>query len=182
VAVKELDRVLDGHDVLFARRVDLVDHRCQRRRLARAGRPRHQHHPARLLRELVHSGRQAEIVDRDDVGGDEAEGRADRRALEVGVDAETGVARDRVGEVDLPVGLELLALVVGEDRVDDLAAVGRRELRIALHPDESPAHADHRWRPGGDVQVGRAAPDDVHEHVGEVEVHRLADRTFGHAS
>ena len=69
-------------------------------------------------------GRPRSSID-DDVGGDQAEGGADRRALEVGVDAEARVAGDRVGEVDLPVGLQALALVVGEDRVDDLARVGR---------------------------------------------------------
>ena len=57
--------------------------------------------------------------------GDQAEGGADRAALVVGVDAEAGVAGDRVGEVELPVGLQALALVAGEDRVDDLARVGR---------------------------------------------------------
>jgi hypothetical protein len=36
VRVEELDRVLDGHDVLVARLVDLVDQRGERRRLARA--------------------------------------------------------------------------------------------------------------------------------------------------
>ncbi len=39
VAVQELDRVLDRHDVLFADLVDLVDHRGQGGRLARAGGP-----------------------------------------------------------------------------------------------------------------------------------------------
>ena len=37
VAVDDLDRVLDRHDVLPPRAVDVVDHRCERRRLARAG-------------------------------------------------------------------------------------------------------------------------------------------------
>ena len=181
VAVEELDRVLDGHDVLFARLVDRVDHGRQRGGLARARRARDEHHAARLLGEVVHGGRQPEVVDGDDVGGDQAEGGADGRALEVGVDAEARVAGDRVGEVDLPVGLEPLALVVGEDRVDDLARVGRRQARIALHAHEAAADADHRRSAGGDVQVGGAARHDVHEQVGEVEVHRPADRTFGHA-
>ena len=38
VLVHELDRVLDGDDVLGARVIDLVDHRRERRRLAAAGR------------------------------------------------------------------------------------------------------------------------------------------------
>ena len=77
VAVEELDRVLDGHDVLFARLVDRVDHGRQRGGLARAGRARDEHEAARLLGEVVDGGRQAEVVDGDDVGRDQAEGGAD---------------------------------------------------------------------------------------------------------
>jgi hypothetical protein len=182
VGVEELDRVLHGHDVLLARVVDLIDHRGERGGLARARRAGHEHEAARLLGELVDRRREPEVVDRDEVGRDQAEGRADRRALEVGVDTEARVAGHRVSEVDLPVGLELLALVVGEDRVDDLAAVGGRQLGVALDGDKAAADADHRRSAGGDVQVGRASRHDVHEQVGEIEVHRLADRTFGHAS
>ena len=43
VVVQELDRVFDGEDVLGAGLVDQVDHRRQRRRLARAGRAGDQH-------------------------------------------------------------------------------------------------------------------------------------------
>ena len=93
VAVEELDRVLDRHDVLVARLVDLVDHRGERRRLARAGRARDEHDAARLARELADDRRQAELLDRHRLGGDQAERRADRAALEVRVDAEAGVAR-----------------------------------------------------------------------------------------
>ena len=123
VRVQELDRVLDRHDVLVARAVDLVDHRRQRGRLARAGRAGDEHEAARLARELVHGRRQAELVDRGQPERDQAERGADRAALVVGVDAEARVAGDRVGEVELPVGLQALALVAGEDRVDDLARV-----------------------------------------------------------
>ena len=53
VAVEELDRVLDGHDVLLARLVDRVDHGRQRGGLARAGRAGDEHDAARLLGEVV---------------------------------------------------------------------------------------------------------------------------------
>ena len=144
VRVQELDRVLDRHDVLLARVVDLVDHRRERGGLARAGRAGDEHEAARAARELVHDGRQAELVDRGQLGGDQAEGGADRAALVVGVDAEAGVAGDRVGEVDLPVGLQALALVVGEDRVDDLARVIRGEHGVALERRQTAAHAERR--------------------------------------
>ena len=124
VPVQELDRVLDRHDVLLARAVDLVDHRGERGGLPRAGRARDEDEAARPARELVDGGRQAELVDARHPERDQAERRPDRSPLVVGVYAEAGVARDRVGEVELPVRLQTLALVAREDRVDDLAGVG----------------------------------------------------------
>ncbi len=53
VRVQVLDRVLDGDDVLVTLAVDLVEHRRQRRRLARAGRAGDQDQPARLLAQLL---------------------------------------------------------------------------------------------------------------------------------
>ena len=125
VAVQELDRVLDREDVLLALLVDHVDHRRQRGRLARAGRAGDEHEAARLAGELREHRRQAELVEARDLVRDQAEGGADRAALEEAVDAEAGDARDRVGEVELLLVLEPLALVVVEDRVDDLARVLR---------------------------------------------------------
>jgi hypothetical protein len=43
VFVDKLDRVLDRHNVASAVPVDVIDHRGQRRRLARTRRPRNQH-------------------------------------------------------------------------------------------------------------------------------------------
>jgi hypothetical protein len=175
VAVEELDRVLDGHDVLFARLVDLVDDRSQRGRLAGAGRARDEHEPTRLLAEVVDDRRQAEVVDRGDDRRDQPERGAERRALEVRVDAEPGLAGDRVGEVDLPVRLQALALIVREDPVDDLAGVRGHQLRVLLERDEAAAHADHRLSAGGQVKVGRPAFQDIEQQVGEVESH---DRSY----
>ena len=104
--VQELDRVLDREDVLVARLVDLVDQRGERGRLAGAGRAGHEHDAARLLGELAHDRRQAELLDRHRLGRDQAERGAERAALEEGVDAEAADAGDAVGEVELPVGLE----------------------------------------------------------------------------
>ena len=81
VAVEELDRVLDGHDVVVARAVDLVDHGCERRRLTGARRARDKDEAARLLRKLVELRRKPEILERLQLGGNHAEGaRRDSRA------------------------------------------------------------------------------------------------------
>ena len=52
VAVPVFDRVLDRHDVRGARRVDVVDHCGERRRIAAAGRTGHEDKAALLGRDL----------------------------------------------------------------------------------------------------------------------------------
>ena len=64
--VDDLDRILDRQDVVASRAVDVVDHRRERRRLARAGRARDEDETARLVREALDSGRQAELLERRD--------------------------------------------------------------------------------------------------------------------
>ena len=59
VAVEELDRVLDGDDVLAALGVDVVDHRRQGRGLARAGGPGAEDEAALLLGDLLEHHRAA---------------------------------------------------------------------------------------------------------------------------
>src|SRR5207247_5899105 len=103
VAVEELDRVLDREDVLRPVAVDLVDQRGERRRLTRARRARDEDEPARLLGELVQRRRDAELLERLQLGRDETEGRPDRLALEVDVHTKAGEARDRMREVELAV-------------------------------------------------------------------------------
>ena len=179
VVVQELDRVLDGEDVLVARLVDLVDDRGERRRLARARGARDEHEPARLLGEGADDRRHAELLERHRLRGDQAEGGGERAALEVRVDAEAAVAGDRVGEVDLPLGLQALALRGVEDRVDDLPRVRRRELRHPLEGDQRALLADHGRRAGRQVKVGGLLLHDLDEDVGEVEVHRPLHRHAG---
>ena len=124
VAVHELDRILDREDVLGARAVDLVDDRGERRRLTGAGRAGDEDEPARILGEAVQdraggSSSSSVLIS----CGIETEGRADRLALVVDVDAEAGEARHRVGEVELAVQLEVLLLLAREDPVEERARV-----------------------------------------------------------
>jgi hypothetical protein len=59
IGVQDLDRVLDRDDVLAARSVDVVDHRGERGRLARAGGAGHEHEPAMLFGQPLDALRQA---------------------------------------------------------------------------------------------------------------------------
>ena len=64
VAVQELDRVLDGHDVHRLGAVHDVDQRRERRRLAGAGRAGHEHEATRQVGEaLDRSAGSAEAVE-----------------------------------------------------------------------------------------------------------------------
>ena len=108
VGMEDLDRVLDRDDVLVARAVDVVEHRRERRRLARAGRARDEHEPAVLLGEALHARRQAQLLEARDVAGDHAERERDVAALAVGVDAETGQALGGVRDVEVAALVEHL--------------------------------------------------------------------------
>ena len=79
VLVHELDRIFDRDDVIGARAVDVVDHRAERRRLARAGRPGDEHEPLVQLAEVQDVRRQAELLGRQDLRRDDAEHRARAR-------------------------------------------------------------------------------------------------------
>ena len=153
VRVQVLDRVLDRDDVLVALAVDLVDHRRERRRLARAGRPGHQHQAARLVAELRDHRRQAQVLEAADLVGDRAVGGGHRAALHEDVGAEAGQALDAEAEVELQVLLEAVLLRVGEHAVGELLGLHggqRRQVQRA----QLAVDADLRRRVGGDVQVG----------------------------
>jgi hypothetical protein len=75
-AVHELDRILDGQDVALEALVDVVDHRRQRRRLARSGRSGDQHQALLAVADVLEDLRQTEVVHGHHLGGDEAKDRA----------------------------------------------------------------------------------------------------------
>ena len=59
--------------------------------------------------------------------------------------------------------LKLLALIVVQNPVDDLAGVGRIEHRIVGHRDQMATDTHHRVVARGEVQVGRPAIEHVHQ-------------------
>ena len=106
--MQDLDRVLDRHDVLPARAVDLVEHRRERRRLARPGCARDEDEAALLLGEPGNAGREVEISEAGDLVRDHAEGERDRAALPEAVHAEAREPGRRVGEVEVAALVEEL--------------------------------------------------------------------------
>src|SRR5205807_4315561 len=64
VLVDELDRILDGEDVVLPLVVHVVDHRGQGRGLPRPGGPGDEHEPAVFHRQLLEDGRHAQLTER----------------------------------------------------------------------------------------------------------------------
>ena len=97
--------------------------------------------------------------------GDDAERRAERLALEEDVDAEAGDARDRVGEVELALDLELLLLLGVEHAVEQLLRILGRQRLDAVDALQVPAQTDRRGRSDRDVQVGGASGGHLLEQI-----------------
>jgi hypothetical protein len=171
IADQELDRILDRHDVTGAIAVDVVDHRGERGRLARARRARDEHEPAMLHRDVLDHLRQHQLIDRLDAERDRAEHDADGAALLEHVDAEAAEPGDAVGEVDFARVVEALLL----DRVHDperhlLDVLGREPL-AALERHERAVDAEHRRQSRLQVDVrGPALEGDLQDLV---ELHRV---------
>ena len=119
--MEELDQVLDREDVLVTGVVDEIDHRCERGRLAGPVGPVTSTKPrGRLVNPSIAGGNPG-LASFGISWGIARSAALQRGTLEVGVDPEARSARDGVGEIDLPVGLEPLTLIVVQDQVDDLA-------------------------------------------------------------
>ena len=165
VAVHELDRVLDREDVLGALAVDLVDQGREGGRLTRAGRAGDEHEAAGPLGQLVEGRRDPELLERLDLGGDQAEGGAECLALPVDVHTEAREAGDGMREVDLAIQLEVLLLLGREDAVEQLLRDIGRQRRDLLQRLQLPAYAHDRVRAHGDVQIGRVTRHHLLEQI-----------------
>ena len=81
--------------------VDPVDHRRQRGALAGAGRADDEHEAVRLVEQVGARPRRAELLERADAEGDDAQRERERAALLEGVGAEAADAGEAEREVDL---------------------------------------------------------------------------------
>ena len=140
VGVDELDRILDGEDVLVALGVDPVDHRRQRRALAAACRPGHEHESARAVNERRDRRWKPEIVEAPNLLRDHPIHGRYRGALAEHVAAESRQTFDPERQVQIERLFVPLPLRAGEDAVSESLRVGRsqdREVKCAkpaMHP------------------------------------------------
>ncbi len=172
VGVEELDRVLDRDDVLGLLAVDLVDHRREGRRLARAGRPGDEDEAARPVAERFHDGRDPELLEAEDLVGDLPEDRRDGTALHEDVAAEPREALDPEGEVELEVLLETVLLNIGQDRVAELLGLRDSQRGVVQRLDVA-VDSDHRRRVRRDVEVRAALLDESLQKLVQRNCHRV---------
>ena len=130
----------------------------ERRRLARARRPGHQDQAARLLGELGHDRRQAQLLEGLDLEGNRAEGAGHVAALHEDVAAEARELLDAEREIELVRLLEAVLLGVGQHRVAELLRLRRRERRH-LERMQLAVDPELRRRARRDVKVARALLD-----------------------
>ena len=169
VGVQDLDRVLDRHDVTRLVLVDVVDHRGERRRLARAGRAGDEHEAALLLGEAAARSAGSPRSSNDGMPGQHAaEHEADGAALAEHVDPEAAEAGERVGEVGLVVVEELVGARLGHERERDALGVGRRDL-VAVPGLQVAVDAEERRRADLDVHVGASRSNGLAQQVVEIE-------------
>ena len=162
--VHEFDRVLHREDVAVLVFIDVVDHRRQRGRLARAGRPCHKHDTARLVGNVAEALGRVEFLKRQDLRGNRPHHGASAAVLYEGVDAEAGEVGDREREVALQVFLVGLALAVVHDVVDHAVHFGmihRRQVDAA----NIAMDANHGRQAGRKMQVGRLVLDHEREEL-----------------
>ena len=133
VPVEELDRVLDGHDVLAAGAVRQVDRATARvvdlpEPVGPVTRTKPRGSDAKFATDGGTPRSSSCLIS----NGMMPEGGAEGVALAVDVHAEPGPARHAVGEVELEVLLELLPLLLGEGGVEHPLDDRRREDRLVL--------------------------------------------------
>ena len=128
VGVHEFHRVFNRDDVVGAGPVDVVDHRGQRGRFTRTGRPGDQHQPLVQGAEVADRGRQPQLFEGQDVRGNHTGHHADAVQVAEHVHAETVAGRQRIREVGVVAFAELVLVAFAHDLEDqrlDVVAVER---------------------------------------------------------
>jgi hypothetical protein len=144
VGVEHLHRVLDGDDVALTLRIDVVDDRRQRGRLARTGEAGHEDQPVPLLGQRRHRGREAQRVEARDAGQHPAEDQADPAPLAERAHPEPPETGDAVHEVALVRLGERLGSAAWDHRGRDalgvfgLDGVERRFAEPPVDPEPGP--------------------------------------------
>ncbi len=139
--VHKFNRVFNRQNVTVVVFIDVIDHRRQRRRLARTGWPGDQHDAARILANVLENLRAVQLFQRQHLGRNSPKNRTGASLLVKGIDAETRQIGNFKGEIALQGFFIDLALAVVHDVIHHAVHVlvlHRRQVdatHIAMNPD-----------------------------------------------
>ncbi|VVN23161.1 hypothetical protein PS681_04439 [Pseudomonas fluorescens] len=135
--------------------VEVIDHRRQCGRFARASRPGDQHQPARGIGDLAEDVAHGEVFHAQHLRRNRTKHRPGATVLVKGVNPKARDTGDFEGKVGFQMFLEVDTLGVVHDVVDQfvhLLVIQRRQI----DPPHIAIDADHRRQTGRQVQVGSA--------------------------
>ena len=161
---KIFDGVLDRDDVDGPLGVDVLDHAGQGRRFAAAGGPGDEDESAGQIAELGDAGRYAQFLEAPHRRQKTSDGRGHRAFLHEDIGPETAEIAQAEGEIQFQLFLELLFLLVGQQAVDELFRVGRRQGGV-IDGLEDAMDADARRDVSRDVEVGSVLVDGDLEEI-----------------
>ncbi len=150
----EFDRVLDRQDVGVVIRIDVIDHRRQRGRFARAGWPRNQDNAAWVTGDILEKLGATQVLKGQDFRWNGSEHRRRTPILVEGVNAKSSQPRQFKGKIALQKLLVITTLIVIHDVIDqalNFLGVQRRHVNTA----NIAIDTDHGRQTRREMQVGR---------------------------
>jgi len=151
--VYEFDWVFNRQNVVWLVVVDVIDHRREGGRFTRACWSGNQHDSSGMHRHVLENRRRAQIIKRQNLGGDDSEHGGRAAILVVCVDAKAGELWNFEGKIGLKKFFIVLALLVIHDVVHHAIDVFMGQRR---HVDTLDVAIDtnHRRHTARQVQVG----------------------------
>ena len=147
--------------------IQVIDHRRQGSRLARAGRPGDQHQPTGHIGNLAKHFIHTKIVQAQDFRWNSPQHRADAPILVERVDPKARHTGHLEREVEFQQFLEIRPLLVVHDVVNQLMNLLVVQ-RWQINPPHITIKPDHRWQASGKVQVGRPLPDAEGQQLSDI--------------
>lgn len=151
--VNKLDGVLDRYNVVLTVPVDEVDERAECCGFAGPGGTGHQDQSLAQIAEVEDLLGEAELLCGDDLHGDLPEYGTDPEAIHKQIRPEARDPLDLMGKVSVMYFLELLHVVVWDDRVQELLQPVGRDDGMVGKLNHVPAFPDHGSVAGRQVEV-----------------------------
>ena len=152
-AMHKFDRVLHGDDMVAPVEIGKIDHGRQRGGFAGTGRAGDKHHAFFQHRETLQNRRQAELLQREHLAGNEAEYRGDAVFLIQKIRAIPGEAGIFVTEIDVAGFLKDLDFLLGRNLVNQRLQVVVLQRR-GINAHQFAVDAQHGLVARGEVKVG----------------------------